>query len=94
MEFLSPLMLIRRISEELVLSGTYQCTYNFVGDEILQHLTAIAWILITVWEVLALGLAVWIAVIHFRELRRSSTGLTVGDCFTVLLKTHILYFAA
>lgn len=87
-------MLIGRISEELVLSGTYQCTYNFVGVELLQRLTAIAWILIAVWEVFALCLAVWIAVTHFRELRRSSTRLTVGDCFTVLLKTHILYFAA
>lgn len=50
------------------------------------------WIIITAWEVLTLCLAVWIAARHFRELQ--STGSVVGDCFTVLIKTHMLYFAA
>ncbi|KAG1839914.1 hypothetical protein DFJ58DRAFT_916872 [Suillus subalutaceus] len=35
------------------------------------------WILSTVWEVLALCLAVWITVKQFRELRRHSTGVTL-----------------
>jgi hypothetical protein len=52
-----------------------------------------AYIPITVWEVLALSLAVWIVIKHFRELRRSSTGWTTRDCFAVLIKTHMLYFA-
>ncbi|KAG2341251.1 hypothetical protein BDR05DRAFT_965678 [Suillus weaverae] len=49
----------------------------------------------TIWEVLALCLAVWIVVKHFRDLRRlgPSTGLTIGDCFRVLIKSHVLYFA-
>jgi hypothetical protein len=51
------------------------------------------WILSTVWEVLALCLAIWIVVKHFREMQRSSTEWTVGDCFTVLMRTHVIYFA-
>jgi hypothetical protein len=56
-------------------------------------LASIIWILGTVWEVLALLLAVWIAVKHFCELRRCSTSDIIGDCFTVLMKTHVSYFA-
>ncbi|KAG2368933.1 hypothetical protein BDR07DRAFT_922967 [Suillus spraguei] len=78
--------------EELVLSGTYQCSTNYAGDMLL--LASLSWILATVWEVLALCLAVWIAVKHFRELRRHSAGGIIGDCFTVLMKTHMLYFAS
>jgi hypothetical protein len=51
------------------------------------------WILSTVWEVLALCLAVWIVVKHLRELQRSSTGWAIGDCFAVLMRTHVIYFA-
>jgi hypothetical protein len=47
----------------------------------------------TVWEVLALFLAVRITVKHFRELRQHSAGGIIGDCFTVLMKTHVIYFA-
>jgi len=50
------------------------------------------WILGGVWEALALVLAVWIAVKHFRELPRSTTW-SIGDCFTILVKTHVFYFA-
>ncbi|KAG1740457.1 uncharacterized protein EDB91DRAFT_1347029 [Suillus paluster] len=75
--------------EELVLSGTYQCIYQ--GSNRVQ--AAETWILGTIWEVLALCLAVWIVVKHFRELPRSSTRRTVGDCFTVLIKSHVVYFA-
>ncbi|KAG2335786.1 hypothetical protein BDR05DRAFT_971439 [Suillus weaverae] len=54
------------------------------------------WMVNTVWEVLALCLSVWIAVKHFRGLRRlgQSTGSTIGDCFRVLIKSHVLYFAS
>jgi hypothetical protein len=45
----------------------------------------------TVWEVLALCLAVWIVVKHFRRL---PTGWTIEDCFTVLIKAHVFYFVA
>ncbi|KAG1798135.1 uncharacterized protein HD556DRAFT_223037 [Suillus plorans] len=79
--------------EEHILSGTYQCqTSNYTGDLII--ITSIAWILGIVWEVIALCLAVWIVVKHFRELRQHSTGGIMEDCFTVLMKTHVLYFAS
>ncbi|KAG0692199.1 hypothetical protein DFH29DRAFT_551567 [Suillus ampliporus] len=45
------------------------------------------------WEVLALCLAVWTVINHFRELRQSPTGLTIGDCFMVLIRSHVQYFA-
>jgi hypothetical protein len=69
----------------------YQCTVSFGGDSIL--LDSMTWILATVWEVVTLCFAVWIAAKHFRELRRLSAGGIIGDCFTVLIKTHVLYFA-
>ncbi|KAG2109077.1 hypothetical protein BD769DRAFT_1392590 [Suillus cothurnatus] len=49
-----------------------------------------------VWEVLALCLSVWVAVKHFRDLRQLGplTGSTIGDCFKVLIKSHVLYFAS
>ncbi|OAX36339.1 hypothetical protein K503DRAFT_867650 [Rhizopogon vinicolor AM-OR11-026] len=77
--------------EEFILSGNHICD-NAGGSQ----LVSITWILGTVWEIIALCLAVWIAVKHFRELRRlgSSTGSIVGDCFTVLIKTHAFYFAS
>ncbi|KAG2141206.1 uncharacterized protein EDB93DRAFT_1295108 [Suillus bovinus] len=78
--------------EEFILSGTYQCLIGFRGD--LPLLTSVMWILTTVWEVLTLCLALWIAVKHFRELRRHPTGGIMKDCFTVLMKTHLLYFVS
>ncbi|KAG0702503.1 hypothetical protein DFH29DRAFT_1079487 [Suillus ampliporus] len=82
---------IRGISgEELILSGTYQCDITYEGYS--QRMTAITWILCTIWEVLALCLALWIAVKHFRELRRHSAGGIIGDCFTVLIRSHMIYF--
>ncbi|KAG1753393.1 hypothetical protein EDB19DRAFT_827369 [Suillus lakei] len=77
--------------EEFVLSGTYECTVGDAGDSLL--LFTITWILATVWEVLVLCLAVWIALKHFRELRQHSAGI-IEDCFTVLMKTHLSYFAS
>jgi len=82
----------RVLGEELVLSGTYECDVTLGGNA--ELLIAETWILVTVWEVLALSLAVWIVIKHFHELRRSSRGMTIRDCFTVLIKTHVLYFAA
>jgi hypothetical protein len=79
------------ISEEYVLSGARVCSYGFQDDFMIQM--EIAWILTTAWEFLALFLAVCIAVKHFRELQRPSSGWTVGDCFTILIKTHVFYFA-
>ncbi|KAG1781980.1 hypothetical protein EV702DRAFT_499148 [Suillus placidus] len=82
------------VAEELILSGTYTCNNGYEGD--VQLLISMVWMLNTVWEVLALCLSVWIAVKHFRDLRRlgTSTGSTIGDCFSVLIKSHVLYFAS
>ncbi|KAG1798947.1 uncharacterized protein HD556DRAFT_163181 [Suillus plorans] len=82
------------VAEESILSGTYMCGYVFGGDE--QLLTSMFWMLNTVWEILALCLSVWVAVKHFRELRRlgRSTGSTIGDYFRVLIQSHVLYFAS
>ncbi|KAG1830643.1 hypothetical protein EV424DRAFT_270074 [Suillus variegatus] len=82
------------VSEVWILSGTYMCYYAYGGNN--QLLNSMVWILDTVWEVLALCLSVWVAVKHFRELRRlgPSTGSTIGDCFRVLIQSHFLYFAS
>jgi len=82
------------VTEELILSGTYMCDYWYEGDA--QLLTSMVWVLYNVWEVLALCLSVWIAVKHFHDLRRLglSTGSIIGDCFKVLIKSHVLYFAS
>ncbi|KAG2124115.1 hypothetical protein BD769DRAFT_1640718 [Suillus cothurnatus] len=76
----------RTTGEEFILSGTHQCIIVSMGDY--MFLSSMTWILGTVWEVLALCFAVWIAVKHFRELRQHSTSGIIGDCFTVLMKTH------
>ncbi|KAG1865439.1 hypothetical protein DFJ58DRAFT_163342 [Suillus subalutaceus] len=73
--------------------GTYQCSIGYAKNDV-SLLGSITWILGFVWEFLALCLALWIAVKHFRELRQHSTGGIMGDCFTVLMKTHVLYFAS
>lgn len=77
--------------EELILSSTYLCAYDIGTSEFL--ITTI-WMLNIIWEVLALCLALWISVKHFRQRSRSSAGRVVEDCFTVLIKTHMLYFAS
>ncbi|KAG2031245.1 hypothetical protein BDR03DRAFT_972978 [Suillus americanus] len=78
----------------LILSGTYMCALEDEGD--VRLLTSMVWMLYIVWEVLALCLSVWIAMKHFRDLRRlgPSKGLTIRDCFRVLIKSHVLYFAS
>ncbi|KAG2103740.1 uncharacterized protein F5147DRAFT_838461 [Suillus discolor] len=81
------------VSEEFILSGMHAC-FSVAGYN--QLLLSMNWILNTAWEVLALCLSVWVAVKHFRELRQfgPSTGSTIGECFKVLIQSHVLYFAS
>jgi hypothetical protein len=85
--------LIGQTPEELILSDIHMCGYSF--GEGVQLGISMVWMLNTVWEVLALCLSVWIAVKHFRDMRRlgPSTGSIIGDCFRVLIQSHVLYFA-
>jgi len=78
------------LPEEQILSGLHLCV-DEGGHPLLM---AEIWMLGTVWEVLALCLAVWIVVKHFCEIHRSSTGWVVENFFAVLIKTHVLYFVA
>ncbi|KAG1786974.1 uncharacterized protein HD556DRAFT_997675 [Suillus plorans] len=80
------------VAEEFILFGTYMCKYGSEGD--VQILYTMVWTLNTIWEVLALCLSLWVAVKHFRDLRRlgPSIGSTTGDCFTVLTRSHVFYF--
>ncbi|KAG2369118.1 hypothetical protein BDR07DRAFT_1389629 [Suillus spraguei] len=80
------------IGEEFILSGTYQCSYNYEGDA--RLLNSMTWILCTIWEVFILCLAVWVAVKHFCELPKPLRARTIGDCLTVVIKTHVVYFAS
>ncbi|KAG2149108.1 uncharacterized protein EDB93DRAFT_1250037 [Suillus bovinus] len=86
------IVMMHTSGEEFILSGTYLCQINYTEDIIL--LDSITWIISTMWEILALCLAVWIAVKHFRELRHHSAGGIIRDCFSVLIKTHVVYFAS
>jgi len=79
-------------AEEFILSGTYMCVFSGGGSGV-PILNAITWVLAIVWEVLALCLAIRIVIIHFRDLRRTSAGSPIGDCFMVLIRTHVFYFA-
>ncbi|KAG2141196.1 uncharacterized protein EDB93DRAFT_1160607 [Suillus bovinus] len=89
-------MVTRRVSSEVfILFGITQCASDFQegSDDLL--LAWMTWILPAVWEALALCLAVRIAFKHLRELQRPLTGwLNAGDCFAVLTKTHVIYFAS
>jgi len=67
------------------------CAYEIEASA--TPLTETTWILGFAWEALALSLAVWIAIKHFRELQRTSTGWAVEDCYTILIQTHVFYFA-
>jgi len=75
-------------AQALVLSGTFQCNFRT------NDLITLTWIFSTVWEILTLCLAFWIVLKHFHELPRGSAGLTITDCFTVLIRTHLHYFVA
>ncbi|KAG2137021.1 hypothetical protein DEU56DRAFT_901465 [Suillus clintonianus] len=78
--------------EEAVLSGYYVCLYSLGTDGIYLNDDMI--IPTVIWEILTVFLAVWIAIKHLRELRQSQRGSTIGDCFTVLMQSHMLYFLA
>ncbi|KIK38940.1 hypothetical protein CY34DRAFT_363199 [Suillus luteus UH-Slu-Lm8-n1] len=89
------LKMMQIYAEEFVLSGTYyMCMigYHDVGEFL--SLNSVPWMLDTVWEALALCLAVWVAAKHLRELRQHSTSSVTGDCFTALMKTHVCYFVS
>ncbi|KAG1733377.1 uncharacterized protein EDB91DRAFT_643550 [Suillus paluster] len=79
------------MTEHLV-PGVCQCIREAEKDP--RLLNAGIWILTTVWEVFAFCLSVWIAAKHFRELQRPLTGWNIGNRFTMLIKTHVFYFAA
>ncbi|KAG2051469.1 hypothetical protein BDR06DRAFT_973785 [Suillus hirtellus] len=90
--FLVVIFLAIRIANAVMVTITMtQDSGDYAGDSLFVNF--MSFILVTVWEVLALCLAVWIAVKHFRELRRHATRGVIGDCFTVLMKTHVGYFA-
>ncbi|KAG2363841.1 hypothetical protein BDR07DRAFT_878463 [Suillus spraguei] len=89
---IAAIVLSNMSGEELILSGTHACAYIFKSGDLL--LISMTWILTTVWEVVTLCLSIWIAVKHFRELRQHSGGGIIGDCFRVLLKYHVIYFAS
>jgi hypothetical protein len=87
------------LAVEFILSGNHMCSFSLQGASLLNIVT---WIIGTVWEVLALCLAGWFAIKHFRELRQLSTkpqserttrGCVAGDLLAALIKTHLLYFA-
>ncbi|KAG1728552.1 hypothetical protein EDB19DRAFT_1832709 [Suillus lakei] len=68
--------------KELVLSGTYQC----IDEGSNRFLMAGPWVFHTVWEVLALSLASWIAFKHFREMKQ----WTIEErLITTLIQTHV-----
>lgn len=76
--------------EEFVLSGTYTCIIAEDQPQLIRWTRVVG----TAWEALALCLAVWIAIKHFREHKRLgvSTGSTIRDCFAMLIKSQVLYF--
>lgn len=80
--------------EEAVLSGTYVCKINYAGNTILLY--TITWILAIAFEIIVLCLAVWSAIKQLRELRQHSIKCIFSDrsTVTVLMKTHLSYFAS
>ncbi|KAG2361402.1 hypothetical protein BDR07DRAFT_1409641 [Suillus spraguei] len=78
--------------EELILSGIYQCSISYTENVL--FLNTLTWVLGIVLEVCEMCLAVWIAVKHFRELRRHSAQKIISDCFMVLIKIHVLYIVS
>ncbi|KAG2047218.1 hypothetical protein BDR06DRAFT_117437 [Suillus hirtellus] len=87
------LMTMHTSGEELILSGTYLCSLSYNPEDV-TFLYAITWIFFIAWEVVALCLAVWIALKHFLELRQHSAGGIIGNCFAVLIKSHMVHFTS
>ncbi|KAG1796379.1 uncharacterized protein HD556DRAFT_297641 [Suillus plorans] len=75
-------------------SGYYMCypTYFDEGQPMNMQVESVRLMSTAIWEILAFVLAVRIVIKHFRELRYSPTGPTIGDCFMVLTKSHTFYF--
>ncbi|OAX35324.1 hypothetical protein K503DRAFT_374120 [Rhizopogon vinicolor AM-OR11-026] len=81
----------RKISgEEYILSGTHLCGYNFAD---IAFLTLVSWILGIAWEVVVRCFAIRIGIKHFRELPQP-TGWAATDCFMILVRSHVFYFAS
>jgi hypothetical protein len=76
------------MSEEVILSGNRMCLNIGISDTLNQEI----FVPTLVWEIIALFLAAWIVIKHIRELQQSQTGSTIGDCFTVLISSHVPYF--
>ncbi|KAG1793606.1 uncharacterized protein HD556DRAFT_1476870 [Suillus plorans] len=77
---------------ENIRSGNRQCSENMNTED--AHLNVETLIPTTVWEILALCLAVWIVVKKFCELKKSQAGANIRECFMVLMRGHMLYFVA
>ncbi|KAG2151203.1 uncharacterized protein EDB93DRAFT_302047 [Suillus bovinus] len=77
-------------AQEAVLSGFHTC----VDDNYIANLNFESLISTAAWEILAMFLTLWIVIKHIRELRQLPTGLTIGDCITMLIKSHTFYFLA
>ncbi|KAG1906154.1 uncharacterized protein F5891DRAFT_1004308 [Suillus fuscotomentosus] len=75
---------------EMILSGNHQCFENMTAED--GRLNTETTVPTTVWEILALCLAVWIVIKHFRELQKSPTGANIRECLMVLMRGHMLYF--
>jgi hypothetical protein len=80
------------VGEEYILSGYRMCTTAISPNEI--DLTYESLISTAIWETLVLCLAIWIVIKHFRELRQSPNGSTIGNFYMVLAKSHVFYFLA
>ncbi|KAG2357150.1 hypothetical protein BDR07DRAFT_1491076 [Suillus spraguei] len=76
-------------TQEFVLAGFHTCNTFKDTNLIVESL-----IPTSVWEILALLLTVWIVVKHFRELRQSPTGSSIGNCLKMLTESHVFYFLA
>ncbi|KAG0695169.1 hypothetical protein DFH29DRAFT_1083460 [Suillus ampliporus] len=79
--------------EELILSGNHLCATEYTDTRSVR-LNDKTLIPTVVWEIIAFFVAAWIIIKHFCELRRLSTGSTLGGCFGVLIKSHVRYFVA
>lgn len=77
-------------AEEAVLSGYRICLVSIEQDGVQLNVDAL--IPTDIWEILVFLLVVWIVIKHFRELRQSPNTSTIGDCFTMLTKSHAFYF--
>ncbi|KAG2354798.1 hypothetical protein BDR07DRAFT_1428378 [Suillus spraguei] len=89
---MAAIFIIHSLVEEYVLSGTYQCMVGYKEDMLV--LGIMTWVLVIIWEVIALCLAVWVVIKHLHELRQHSASGIIEDCFTVLMRTHVSYFVS